>query len=98
MILTRRDLLRSLLAAPVAPLVDWEQLLWVPGQLVAVPSRLHRATLDEIVLLSLRQILPGVTRDFFQPSPLLAYLRDHGPSVAGGTPLPLLAPPPAECP
>jgi hypothetical protein len=37
--LSRRDLLRSLLALPAASLVDWEQVLWVPRPMIVVPAR-----------------------------------------------------------
>lgn len=35
--MTRRDLLRLLLASPVAALVDVEQLLWTPKPIITVP-------------------------------------------------------------
>lgn len=36
--MTRRDILRMLLAAPMAATLDVEKLLWVPGQMVSVPA------------------------------------------------------------
>lgn len=36
--LTRRDLLRLLLAAPIAAAVDVEQLLWTPKPIITVPA------------------------------------------------------------
>lgn len=36
--MTRRDLLRLLLAAPLAAAVDVEQFLWVPSPMVTVPA------------------------------------------------------------
>lgn len=36
MSMTRRRLLRALLATPLAAFVDVEQLLWTPGQMVSV--------------------------------------------------------------
>lgn len=36
--MTRRDLLRLLLAAPIAATLDVEKLLWVPKPIVTVPA------------------------------------------------------------
>lgn len=36
--MTRRDLLRLMLAAPIAATLDVEKLLWIPGQMVTVPE------------------------------------------------------------
>lgn len=36
--MTRRDLLRLLLAAPIAASLDVEKLLWVPKPIVVVPA------------------------------------------------------------
>ncbi len=38
MALTRRDLLRMLLASPIAAAVDVEQLLWTPKPIITVPA------------------------------------------------------------
>jgi hypothetical protein len=35
---TRRDLLRALLALPIAATLDVEQLLWVPKPIIVVPA------------------------------------------------------------
>ena len=43
--LSRRDLLRWLLASPVAATLDVERLLWVPKPLVVVPAFLTNAQL-----------------------------------------------------
>lgn len=36
---SRRDLLRALLALPIAATLDVEQLLWVPKPIITVPNR-----------------------------------------------------------
>ena len=49
MTLSRRDLLRSLLALPVAATVDWEQLLWVPKPIMVVPGSMNSLITPEWV-------------------------------------------------
>ncbi len=44
--LTRRDLIKLLLAAPIAATVDVEQLLWVPKPIVVVPTMPFKPYLD----------------------------------------------------
>lgn len=49
MTLTRRDLLRWLLAAPIAATVDVEQLLWVPKPIITVPAMPTDITRSDIL-------------------------------------------------
>lgn len=58
--LTRRQLLRTLLAAPIAATLDVEKLLWVPGQMVTVPVM-------PCWLLGLRRLEPITFPIFFEP-------------------------------
>jgi hypothetical protein len=71
----RRAFLRSLLALPIAATFDVEKLLWIPGQMVVVPStyKCIRITLDEINAVALRMYLPAI-EEFFKSTPLLEQL------------------------
>ena len=51
--LTRRSLLKFLLATPAAALVDYEQLLWVPKPIITVPAR-WVVNYDEIFVTTLQ--------------------------------------------
>lgn len=46
---TRRDMLRILLAAPIAATVDVERLLWVPKPIIVVPAMPSPRTLQRII-------------------------------------------------
>jgi len=37
--MTRRQLLKLLLSSSIAEVIDVEKLLWIPGQMVSIPSR-----------------------------------------------------------
>jgi len=73
--LSRRDLLKHLLATPAAAVVDWEQILWIPRPQIVVPTLKQIATLDEINAITLREVLPGIEDNMFRINPLLAYLQ-----------------------
>lgn len=74
--ISRRALLRSLLALPIAATVDVEQLLWVPGQQIVVPPLPFftpkywevpvSLTLDEINAITVRELMPSIVNSFFQ--------------------------------
>lgn len=77
--ISRRALLRSLLALPIAATVDVEQLLWIPGQQIVVPAVYPYfapkywevsvpLSLDEINAITLRNIMPAVIDHFFETS------------------------------
>ena len=71
----RRDLLRLLLASPLALTIDVEQLLWVPKPLIIVPR--VPISLDAINEIVRREVMPGVYANFFGPSPLLTALKER---------------------
>lgn len=47
--ITRRDLLRILLAAPIAATVDVERLLWVPKPIIVVPAMPSPQTIKKFI-------------------------------------------------
>lgn len=69
---SRRSFLRFLLSTPLAAVVDYEQLLWVPKPIIVVPS-LSIAALNN----AMERILPGVVDEFFRNDPYLTYLNDR---------------------
>jgi hypothetical protein len=77
--LDRRAFLKLLGTLPIAATLDLEKLLWIPGQMVVVPStyEVHRITLDEINAATLRQLAPAIN-EFFKASPFLAMLKAKG--------------------
>ncbi len=79
MMLVRRDLLRLLLASPIAALVDVERLLWTPRTLVTVPA-VRAVTIAEINAVMQARILPGIVDHFFTASPMLEYLKSRAVS------------------
>jgi hypothetical protein len=68
--LTRRGLLRMLLATPAAAFVDYERLLWVPTPQIVVPAM--PLIFDDVAH---AELLPGITDQFFRSGPLMEYLR-----------------------
>jgi hypothetical protein len=74
---SRRAFLRSLLALPIAATFDVEKLLWIPGQMIAVPTTYEtvRITLDDVNAVALRMFVPLVDQ-FFKADPFIAKLKD----------------------
>jgi hypothetical protein len=72
--LTRRDMLRLLLATSIAQTVDVERLLWVPKSIVVVPAGISFDAINEIVI---RQVMPVVIDSFFKTTPFLAMLQQR---------------------
>lgn len=82
--ISRRALLRSLLALPIAATVDVEQLLWIPGQQIVVPALPLFTpkywevpvplTLAEIDAITMRVIMPKVVEDYLLTTPLFEAL------------------------
>jgi hypothetical protein len=59
--MNRRDFLRLMLAAPAAAYVDYEQLLWVPGEkTIFIPSGTEFLSMSQIVALEMERILPHI--------------------------------------
>lgn len=81
MAIDRRGFLRSLLGGAVglaiAPTLDLDKLLWVPGAKSIFLPAVPRITLAEIDEITRRVILPGVVDNFFKSAPLLSYLKSH---------------------
>ena len=78
--LTRRAMLRSLLALPIAATLDVEKLLWIPKQLIVVPPTygVHRIMLDDINAAMLRRYLPAIEQFFnTNADPFLAKLKER---------------------
>lgn len=71
--MNRRQLLKFLLASPLALTMDVEQLLWTPGQQIVVPA-LPRGPFDYTMMDSLLKeiYLPVVTELLNQDPAILA--------------------------
>lgn len=74
--LSRRDLLKALLALPIAASLDVERLLWVPTPQIVVPALPTGPLLLEEINETLKRVyLPAIQEMFLQSSPFLAQLR-----------------------
>lgn len=84
--MTRRELLRLLLAAPIAATLDVEKLLWTPGQMVTVPAmpawfRVHDSVIFEGDMIDFENYVRGLTPEDFTRleenwvRPLTGYVR-----------------------
>lgn len=85
--ISRRALLRSLLALPIAATFDVEKLLWVPGQMIAVPPvpfvaeiQFHRISLDAMNAVVKENFLPHIPDLFLKDDPLYRHLRNERPA------------------
>lgn len=79
----RRSFLRTLLALPLAELIDVEELIWIPKQLVVVPAMprlLQPSMITEINNITYRMIMPGLADTYFKVSPFHDHLMMHGKS------------------
>lgn len=62
--MTRRDLLKILLTAPIAATLDVEKLLWVPSPIITVPA-LPTLSIGEIVALEWEKVIKRCSIDLF---------------------------------
>lgn len=78
--ITRRHLLRLLLATPLAATFDVEKLLWVPGQMVVVPPPhvIWNHRLWEIDHILKRVYFSHITEFLNTPDPLCGAIRAKG--------------------
>jgi hypothetical protein len=82
--MTRRHLLRALLALPIAATLDVEQLLWTPGQMVVVPGRGPWFGLAEANEILKAIYLPAVREMFNRSTVLLSLLSNEPvPDIVG---------------
>lgn len=71
--MNRRDFLKFLLVTPAAEFVDYEKLLWIPGEkTIFLPSKL---TLDEILAIEMERLLPTVKKLFERDDTFYAVLK-----------------------
>ncbi len=72
----RRTFLRGLVVVPLAAAVMPELAAgWVKGA-AREAVRLPRLSLEELNTITMRQIMPAISDQFFKADPLLSYLRD----------------------
>lgn len=62
--MNRRDFIKFLLTTPIAARLDVEQILWVPGKTIFLPSQ--GLSLTEILEIERSRILPKIQRLFEQ--------------------------------
>ena len=62
--MTRRQLLKFLLTTPLAATLDYEKMLWIPGQQVVVPTVVSPLTTSQIVAMELERIIPQLKMIF----------------------------------
>ena len=55
--MNRRDFIKYLLTTAAASTIDYEQLLWIPSQQIAVPT-IYKPKLSDIIAIELERILP----------------------------------------
>ena len=61
--MNRRDMLKFLLATPLAATMDFEQLLWVPRPMIVVPKT-GLLSLSQIVAQEMERMLPNIMQLF----------------------------------
>lgn len=71
---SRRHFLRALLATPIAMQMDVEKLLWVPGQMVTVPSM----SISKILELEVARITPKIVSLFDRDDLFYTILKNRG--------------------
>lgn len=74
----RRDFLKLLLASPLAAQIDYEQLLWIPGEKkIFIPS-IHTIDWNEINLILIQTYKERVREMFERDNAFYTRLIKHG--------------------
>jgi hypothetical protein len=73
----RRTLLKCLLATPMAALVDYERLLWVPTPIITVPAR--GLSYDDILAATLHNFRQTLDEVYRRENAFLSYLVNKQP-------------------
>lgn len=75
--MNRRDLLKFLISTPIASVIDYEKLLWIPGEkTIFIPSP-KGLTATQILALELERILPGLEKLFQRDDSFYKVISQH---------------------